>query len=65
MANFKGANVSHVSQHCRLNLLLSVFVQKTQNSELSYSMAVTHLCDESSVGYEAFSALAIRLRVVP
>lgn len=41
MANFKGANMSHVSQHCRLNLLLSVFVQKTQNSELSYSMAVT------------------------
>lgn len=31
MANLKGANVSHISPHCRLNLLLDVFVQKRQN----------------------------------
>lgn len=58
--------MSHVSQQCRLNLLLNVLDQKTQNSKLSYSLAVT--CCQwpmSSVGYEAFNSLDIILRVVP
>ena len=52
-------------QHCRLNLLPNVFVQKTQSSELSYSLVVTHASDESGVGYEAFRALDIRQRGAP
>lgn len=50
MANLKGANVSHISPHCRLNLLLDVFVQKRQNLFIGSNSSMWR----SSVGHEAF-----------